>query len=66
MRNERPSAQAIWQEYSWVPEASYKAGRMQVLQAFLQRKRIYWTELAYAALEGQARENMQREIVLLS
>ncbi|GAC1392993.1 MAG: hypothetical protein NVSMB38_18850 [Ktedonobacteraceae bacterium] len=59
-------AQAIRQEYSWVPEASYKTGRMQVLQAFLQRKRIYWTELAYVALEGQARENIQREIALLS
>ena len=59
-------AKAIRQEYSWVAEASYKTGRRQVLQAFLQRKRIYWTELVYTALEGQARENMQREIALHS
>ncbi len=59
-------AQAIRQEYSWVAEAAYKTGRRQVLQAFLQRKRIYWTELIYAALEGQARENIHREIALLS
>lgn len=59
-------AQAIRQEYSWVPEASYKTGRRQVLQAFLQRKRIYWTELVYVALEERARENIQREIALLS
>ena len=59
-------AQAIRQEYSWASEASYKTGRMQVLQAFLQRKRIYWTELVYGALEGPARENIQREIALLS
>ena len=33
-------AQAIRQEYRWVPEASYRTGRRQVLQAFLQRKRV--------------------------
>jgi predicted metal-dependent HD superfamily phosphohydrolase len=59
-------AQAIRQEYSWIAEASYKTGRRQVLQAFLQRKRIYWTELVYSSLEGKARENIQREIALLS
>jgi predicted metal-dependent HD superfamily phosphohydrolase len=58
--------QAIRQEYKWVPEASYKTGRMQVLQAFLSRERIYWTESVHVVLEGQARENLQREIALLS
>ncbi len=59
-------AQAIRQEYRWVPEALYKIGRMQVLQAFLHRERIYWTEPVYVALEGLARENIQREIASFS
>jgi len=59
-------AQAIRQEYDWVPETSYRAGRVQVLQIFLQRARIYWTAPLYADLEEQARENIRREIVSLS
>lgn len=59
-------AQAIRQEYDWVPETSYRAGRVQVLQNFLQRARIYWTAPLYADLEEQARENIRREIVSLS
>ncbi|HTK08820.1 MAG TPA: hypothetical protein VL485_16740 [Ktedonobacteraceae bacterium] len=58
-------ARAIRQEYAWVPEAAYRTGRGQVLRTFLQRDRIYWTEPMYAALEGQARENIQREIASL-
>jgi predicted metal-dependent HD superfamily phosphohydrolase len=55
-------AQAIRQEYNWVPEASYRSARGQVLQTFLGRTRIYWTEPMFVALEEQARENMRREI----
>jgi predicted metal-dependent HD superfamily phosphohydrolase len=59
-------AQAIRQEYSWVPEVSYKNGRVQILQMFLQRTRIYCTKPLYAALEEQARANIRREIASLS
>jgi len=59
-------AQAIRQEYSWVPEISYRTGRAQVLQMFLQRARIYWTEPMYTALEEQARENIRRELASFS
>lgn len=55
-------ARAIRLEYARVPEASYRTGRVQVLQKFLQRARIYWTAPLYATLEKQARENIQREI----
>lgn len=55
-------AQAIRQEYSWVPEASYRTARVQVLQTFLQRTRIYWMEPMFVALEVQARQNILREI----
>jgi predicted metal-dependent HD superfamily phosphohydrolase len=59
-------AQAIRQEYNWIPDISYRTARVQVLQTFLQRARIYWTEPMYAALEGQAKENIRREIASLS
>lgn len=59
-------AQAIRQEYDWVPETSYRVGRVQVLQTFLLQARIYWTVPLYAALEEQARENIRREIASLS
>lgn len=59
-------AQAIRQEYDWVSEAPYRIGRVQVLQMFLQRARIYWTAPMYTALEELARENIRREIAFLS
>jgi predicted metal-dependent HD superfamily phosphohydrolase len=59
-------ARAIRQEYSWVPAEAYRTGRVQVLQTFLQRARIYWTEVQYSALERQARENIRGEIASLS
>ena len=59
-------ARAIRQEYSWVTEASYRAARVQILEAFLQRNRIYWTEPMFVALEVQARKNIRREISTLS
>lgn len=59
-------AEAIRQEYHWVPAPAYKSARTRILQAFLQRTRIYWTEPMYAALEEQARENLRREIAALS
>jgi predicted metal-dependent HD superfamily phosphohydrolase len=59
-------AQAIRREYSWVAEDAYRSARVQVLQTFLQRTRIYWTEPMFVALEEQARENMRREMATLS
>lgn len=59
-------AQAIRQEYRWLSDAIYKTGRIQVLQTFLQRTRIYGTELMHATLEKSARENIRRELITLS
>ena len=56
-------AQAIRQEYGWVPEASYRMGRIQVLQSFSQRPRIYQTDLLSTMLEAQARVNIRREML---
>lgn len=61
--NYRNYAQAIRQEYSWIPDEVYRVGRKQVLQKFLQRKRIYLTELLFFRLEENARRNMQAELI---
>lgn len=59
-------ARAIRQEYAWVPEEAYRTGRGQVLEAFLQRERIYWTEPLHAALENSARRNLRHEVACLA
>jgi predicted metal-dependent HD superfamily phosphohydrolase len=53
---------AIRQEYDWVSEAEYIAGRKQVLERFLKRPRIYFTPLMLEFAEAPARANIQREI----
>jgi predicted metal-dependent HD superfamily phosphohydrolase len=59
-------SQAIRLEYSHVPEAAYRNGRIAALNRFLKRPRIYHTPLLYERLEAQARANMMREIGRLS
>jgi predicted metal-dependent HD superfamily phosphohydrolase len=54
-------ARAIRQEYSWVAEADYRAGRSKVLQRFLDRERIYQTDM-FEQFEARARENMEGEL----
>ncbi|MEW6304910.1 MAG: hypothetical protein AB1705_15660 [Verrucomicrobiota bacterium] len=57
-------AQAIRQEYAWVKEADYRAGRARVLQHFLNRKRLFYTSLM-ERVETRARRNLRRELALL-
>jgi predicted metal-dependent HD superfamily phosphohydrolase len=52
-------------EYNWVSDLEYKAGRIRVLKSFLQRDRLYHTELLFNELESTARCNIQQEIDLL-
>lgn len=54
-------AAAIRREYAWVPEPEYRAGRQRVLQAFLERERIYLTA-PMANREKPARQNLRAEI----
>ena len=54
--------QAIRQEYSWVSDSAYQIGRIQVLESFLRRDRLYYTEVLFDRLESIARSNMQGEI----
>ncbi|HEY9743623.1 MAG TPA: hypothetical protein V6C90_24315, partial [Coleofasciculaceae cyanobacterium] len=62
----RAYAKAIRQEYSWVSDKLYQVTRKQVLQFFLQRKRIYFTEQFFLTFEVRARRNLQAEITNLS
>ncbi|MDJ0735582.1 MAG: hypothetical protein QNJ47_16235 [Nostocaceae cyanobacterium] len=61
----RQYANAIRQEYAWVPEAGYITGRTQILQKFLQRERIYSTPLMFEFGEESARSNIKAEIQFL-
>jgi predicted metal-dependent HD superfamily phosphohydrolase len=57
---------AIRREYSWVPDFLYRKGRMEVLNDFLGRERIYNTEEFRAKYEAQARHNISEELRTLS
>jgi predicted metal-dependent HD superfamily phosphohydrolase len=56
---------AIREEYRWVGETEYRSGRAQILEQFLRRPKIYWTEDFRSRLEAQARENLMRAIAQL-
>ena len=59
-------ATAIRKEYSWFSDRNYQKGRKQVLNTFLTRSKIYYTDYFYQTREQQARANLAREIGLLS
>ncbi len=54
--------QAIRKEYKVYPNFLYKKGRKKVLQHFLERKQIYFTEEFQTKYEAGARENLTWEI----
>jgi predicted metal-dependent HD superfamily phosphohydrolase len=55
-------SRSIRLEYSWVSDLEYQAGRIRVLESFLQRDRLYYTEIMFSELESIARKNMKGEI----
>lgn len=59
-------AQAIREEYAWVPEDDYCAGRRRVLEGFLERERLYYTARLFEQREQAARANLRREIEWLT
>lgn len=56
---------AIRQEYSWVDDQSYRAGRLAVLLRFLERPAIYFHRPIADLLEADARRNLSWEIYTL-
>jgi len=59
-------ARAIRQEYAWVSESDYHAGRSKVLRAFLDRPSIYSSDAARTRWESVARRNIERELKALT
>lgn len=55
-------SQAIRKEYSWVPYFLYRKGRKKVLESFLKRERLYFTDAMKARSEVQARQNIENEL----
>lgn len=55
----------IRKEYKIYPDFMYIAGRKKVIQHFLERETLYFTEAFQNKFEKQARENLKKEIGLL-
>ena len=56
----------VRKEYAIYPNFLYNKGRKKALIHFLQMDRLFKTDFFYEQYERQARENLQREIELLS
>jgi len=59
-------AAAIRQEYGWLTDMAFRQGRRPLLQQFLQRDRLFYTETMFQQAETQARTNLQWEFRSLS
>jgi predicted metal-dependent HD superfamily phosphohydrolase len=57
---------AVRQEYAWVDEAAWRAGRAAVLRNFLARPHIFHTEIFRLSRERRARENIARSLEKLA
>lgn len=55
-------ARQIAEEYAWLPAAAYRAGRIKVLEGFVNRPCLYFTERFSLQWEAVARANLQREM----
>jgi len=49
-------------EYSFVPADAYRAGRGAILEGFLSRPRLYFTDIAHAEWDTAARANLARAL----
>lgn len=56
----------VRQEYAFVPEDAFRAGRSKILTTFLERERIYYSGVCYDLWETAARANLKRSIERLS
>jgi predicted metal-dependent HD superfamily phosphohydrolase len=57
---------AIRKEYAWVKDAVYRRERRRILENFIARDRLYFTDELRARLEAQARRNLRDEIQALA
>lgn len=56
---------AVRQEYAWVPEQAWIAGRSDVLKSFLSRTSVFHTPEFRDRFEEKARQNMERSLAAL-
>lgn len=56
---------AIRQEYAHVPDAAFRGGRARILQSFVDRPRIYGTDVFHDRYEHAARANLARSLAAL-
>ena len=57
---------AIRREYAFVPEALYREARRGILQRFLERERLYFSDWGRDRFEATARANLAASIAALS
>ena len=57
---------AVRREYAHVPETAWRIGRTTVLQRFMVRSRLYFSNLFAEKLEERARANLARSLANLS
>jgi len=56
----------IRQEYLWVPQEEFRIRRIDIMQGFLNRTSVYFTDHFIDKYEERARENLERSIENLS
>ncbi len=61
----REYAAGVRQDYAFVPDADFRAGRRAVLEELLAREHLFRTEHARQAWDSQARANLRAEITTL-
>ena len=55
----------VRQEYAWVPEALFRAGRSAILRSFLERPSLYGTDFFRGKYQNVARANLERSLLRL-
>ena len=60
--NEGRNGDLVREEYAFVPEAAFQAGRRRILEGFLRRDPLYRTELMRTRYEAKAKANIQRAL----
>ncbi len=63
--NYKKYTESIRREYAIYPDFMYNNGRKKVLNHFLERKTLYFTQVYQTKFETKARENLIKEIELL-
>ena len=56
----------VRQEYAFVPEELFRAGRRRILEGFLARPELYFSEWGRGRFERAARSNLERSIAALA